>query len=166
MNQDIYAEWLVKRKTPGYVYIAVPAVVLACLIGLFLAFFTQWGVIATVLIFVGCYFLVRTFKVEYEYVFVTNELDIDRILNQSRRKRAYRLQMENVELVAPWESHELDNFRNNPGFKLVDVSSGYAKHKRYGIVYSESGNNTLFIFEPNDRILDVMHRCSPRKVVQ
>lgn len=166
MNQDIYAEWLVKRKTPGYVYLEIPLIVLACLIGLMLALTTSWGIIVTALVFVGSYFLMRTFKVEYEYVFVTNELDIDKIMNQSKRKRMHRLEISNMELIAPWDGHDLDTYKNNQNYKKVDVSSGIATNKRYGIAYSESGNNTLFIFEPNEHILEVMRRCAPRKVIQ
>ena len=45
MNNEAYAEWLVKRKTPAYTYALKAVMIFLCLIGAFLALTTVWGIL-------------------------------------------------------------------------------------------------------------------------
>ena len=165
MNNDVYAEWLVKRKTPGYAIFLKVGLILLVLVGIVISTLSPFGFIALLLAVGAAYFGFRSLKVEYEYVFVTNELSIDRIQNQEKRKRMKAMDMNKIEIVAPFESHELDFTRNNPKIKTVDYSSQIPDHKKYGVVYSEDGNTFLYIFEPNEKLLHAMKLCAPRKIV-
>ena len=50
----------------------------------------------------------RNLNVEYEYVFVNGDLDIDKIMNKARRKRMFSVDADQMELLAPVGSVELN----------------------------------------------------------
>ena len=164
MNNDVYAEWLVKRKTPGYTLLVRIALIMFLILSILISIVTQWGFVVFILAAVACYFFFNRMKVEYEYIFVTNELAIDRVINQRSRKRVQKLEVQKMEKVASVTSHELDAVMNNPKFKKVDYTSGDKDAKVYGIVYLEGANSSLILFEPNEKILKALKYCSPRKV--
>ena len=165
MNQDIYAEWLVKRKDPVYKIPFYIGVAFLFLLGLIASALYPFGFL---LLFVAvgiAWFFGPRMKVEYEYVFVTNELEIDRIFSQRYRKKAQKIEMQKVDKVASMNSHEFDNTRQNPQIKVVDYSSGKGEAETYGISYSDDKGKFLFIIEPNDKILKCMKTSAPRKVM-
>ena len=87
MNEDAYAEWLVKRKDPPY---AIPVKVLMVVIlavSVFLALATLPGILLAVAAAVAAYLIFTNLSVEFEYLFVEGDLSIDRILAKTRRKR-------------------------------------------------------------------------------
>ncbi len=51
MNQDMYVEWLVKRKEPAYAWPARIGLAVLCLISLFFALMVVWGIL---LFFAAC----------------------------------------------------------------------------------------------------------------
>ncbi|MGI6106778.1 MAG: DUF6106 family protein [Lachnospiraceae bacterium] len=165
MNQDIYAEWLVKRKTPAWVPLAWVLFIFALFASLIFTMTNQFGFIAFVLVIIAFYFIRMRFKVEYEYIFVTNELSIDRILSQSSRKRMTTISMSDVEKVVPFGSHDLDFIKNNPTVKPVDYTSADKKNdmNKYAIIYSKGGQQVVY-FEPNEHILKCMKQAAPHKV--
>lgn len=164
MNNDIYAEWLVKRKKPGYAVLIYIGIVVAVLIGLLASIMNAFGFIVLLLAIGGAYFLTMRLNVEYEYVFVTNELSIDRIFSQKSRKRVQNLEMQKVEKVVSTKSHEYDFARNNPKLKIVDYSSGKQDTDTYAIVYSGNEGQVVYLIEPNDRVLKCMKHVAPSKV--
>lgn len=162
---DIYAEWLVKRKTQAYApFIKIGAIFLI-LIGLLASALVWFGAIILLAAVGIAYVAFQMTKIEYEYIFVTNELTIDKILNQQRRKKAKAISMEKVEIIAPFEAHELDSYKNNPKFKVVDYSSGESKNKTYGVVCTDEKGSYIIVIEPNEKLLKAMKSSSPRKVV-
>lgn len=164
MNNDIYAEWLVKRKKPGYAILVYIGSVLMVLIGLIASVLNAFGFIVLLLAIGGAYFLNIRMNVEYEYVFVTNELSIDRIFAQKSRKRVQNLEMQKVEKVISTRSHEYDFAKNNPKLKIVDYSSGKADADTYAIVYAGNEGQAVYLIEPNEKILKCMKHAAPSKV--
>ena len=165
MNQDIYAEWLVKRKTPAWVPLAWILFVIALLGSILFTMMNQFGFIAFMLVIVAFYFIAQRFKVEYEYIFVTNELSIDRILSQKSRKRMITISLSDVEKAVPFGSHDLDFIKNNPTVKPVDYSSGDKSNdaKKYAILFSKGGQQVIY-FEPNEHVLKCMKTVAPHKI--
>ena len=164
MNDDIYAEWLVKRKDKAW---KIPAVIGA---GFLLAFGfifmmgRSWGFILPLIVVLGVFFGWKYLSVEFEYVFVTNELNIDRIFSQQLRKKGKKIQMENVDSVERTNTERNKNLLQNKATKLLDFSSQAKDAKTYSIYCHEGGQNLIVLFEPNEKILKAMWRCSPSKV--
>ncbi len=165
MNNDIYAEWLVKRKKPGYMPLVYIGLGLLVVIGLIASILNPFGFIVFLAAIGAAYFVNIRMHVEYEYVFVTNELSIDRICAQKTRKRVQNLEMQKVEKMVSTKSHEFDFARNNPKLKIVDYSSGQKDANTYGITYSGSEGQVVYIIEPNDALLKCMKNAAPSKVV-
>ena len=164
MNDDIYAEWLVKRKSPAYLPLVYIGGVILGLLGIWLMISFKWGFVPFIIIafvlFVGRRFL----SVEYEYTFVTNELDIDRIFSKSSRKNALNIQMSTVETVEPASDGRREMLVSG-GAQYKNYTSREDDVQTYLIVFSdEEGARTVVEFEPNEKLLNAMWRCSPSKV--
>lgn len=170
MLDDIYAEFLVKRKMPiGLLILKVVLILAAALIlavGLCLCYYTYsisgfigFGVC------IGVYFLVRSWNLEYEYIFTSGELTIDKVIDQSRRKKLVNIDMQKVELVAEYQSHYMDEYRNNQSMKVYDYTSQRPEAKKYAVAYMDAEQRGLYLIEPNEKLLKVMRNFAPRKII-
>lgn len=167
MNNDLYAEWLVKQNDPKRKVLIIGAAVALVLVGALAVLMFAWGLIVGVGCIVAAFFVLQLQTVEYEYIFVTDELQVTPIINQQRRrnKKKVTIEMEKVELAAPMSGHDLDPYLNNQRFKKKDYSSGLPDAKTYGVVVEAGTESTIYIIEPNEKILNAMRSCSPRKVI-
>lgn len=166
MNNDIYAEWLVKKKPEPYVLL---------LKVLMIAFFISSCLFIILVPTIGClmflistallYFVYRRLDVEYEYIFVTTELSIDRILGQLSRKRKAVIDVTAMEIMAPIEASELKGFMVNPHVKKIDYSSKKANAKKYGIYAPGADGKIIYIVEPSEQMLRAIRSAAPRKVI-
>ena len=156
MNNDIYAEWLVKRKKSPLTVPFYIGIVLLFLIGFYVSVISPFGFIALLAAAAAAYFGSARLHVEYEYVFVTNDLAID-----SMKK----LDIQKIEKMASMKSHEFDYIKGNNQVKVVDFSSGKADANTYGIAYSDENGKFVYVIEPNDNLLKCMKSAAPRKVM-
>ncbi len=168
MNQDIYAEWLIKRKSPWYkipYYLLVIVLVLAVLIFMISSPYGSWGIVGVAVIIIGVMFTHRYLKVEYEYVFVTSELSVDAIYSEQIRKNKLRVEMSDVESVQVTNEEWLKQKQEDKSIVFED----YTSHEKdadqsYTIIYTSKGATHILTFEPNEKLLHAMWRCSPSKV--
>ena len=163
MNET-YAEFLVKRKTPAYAYVLNAVLVVLTLISVFLAFTTN--VFAVIIMFaVGfvTYLSFRNTRVEYEYLFVTGILSVDKVLGQSARKKAFECTIEDIQIVAPTGSPALNDYKVQ-NQKVLDCSSRKEGAKTYTAIVQAGSENTKLIFEPNDKMLQCLYMAAPRKI--
>ena len=130
-----------------------------CVVAMVMGFI--WGILLAAAFGVACYILTIYSVVEYEYLYVDKELQIDRILGKSSRKRMETLDLKQLEILAPLRSHELDGYRNRNG-KKVDYSSGddAGVNPKYMLVIGDK----QVIFEPTPEMVKTIHMFAPRKV--
>ena len=71
------------------------------------------------------------------------------------------LDLNELEVLAPSRSHELDRYRNS-NVKKTDYSSGEESHdmQKYMLVV----NDKQIIFEPSEEMVKTIHMFAPRKV--
>lgn len=163
---DTYVEWLVKRKTPFYMYAVDAVLALITLICVILAMMTN--ILAVILMFASgfaTYIAYRNTIVEYEYLFVTGSLTIDKILGRSKRKKAWEGTMDEIQIIAPSDSAALNEYKTSSQQKL-DFSSGMPGAKTYTLIAQSGGKNVKIIFEPNEAMLQCFRQSSPRKVIR
>lgn len=165
MNQDVYAEWLVKRKNPMYTFAVKILMAFLCVISTFLALTTVFGVLILLVAIAATYFIFQSMNLEYEYLFINDQLTIDKIMGRARRKKAWEGTMEEIQIVAPADSYMLKDFERS-GMKTLDFSSHEAGAKVYAVIHQNGSATTKVLFEPNDKILHCMRQRSPRKVIQ
>lgn len=167
-NSETYVEWLVKRRS------SVGAMALKCLtiaglaISIFAMLFMGFiliGFICAVLFGVALHFANLSANVEFEYLYLDREITVDKILAQTKRKRVAKYNIDKMEVLAPFHSHQLDSYKNR-NLKTVDFSSGIEQEQdpRYMMVYSDEGGTKLVVLEPNEAMLKAIKTIAPRKV--
>lgn len=160
---DIYTEQLIKRKKTNKTMIGKIALIL-----LTIAFFVLGMMIPFVelvfLVMIGVdIYLFRSMDIEYEYLYINGNLDVDKIMSKSRRKKVFEMNVSELELLAPSGYPELRPFQ---GLKSMDFTSGEEGRSVYEMIVLKNGEKKKIMFEPNDTIVDGMRMYAPRKVVR
>lgn len=165
---DVFFEELVPRKTPAKDKFL--SILMKVLVGFFVLFtlvnYNTLLFIITVALGVGAYFLLPNFSVEWEYQYLNGELDIDKILQKTKRKRVESFQIQDAEIIAPVSSHQLDYYNNNPNLKVKDYSSMNPENekKRFAMIIGTDKGLVKVLFEPSEKMLKDMKTKAPRKV--
>lgn len=163
---DVYVECLVKAKTSmlaklGGGLLTALAVICVLLIFVFPPLLL-FGVIGAVLFGVGAYVLKLFTDLEYEYLYLDKELAVDKIMAKTRRKRVATYHLDRIEILAPFKSYHLDNYRNRQA-KTKDYSIGeeLKPDKRF-LMYYEGGEK--IVLSPSEELIKAMKNVAPRKV--
>ena len=163
---DLYTEASVKKRVT--VTDTLIKVVVIFLVTVMIVFgFLLNKMLITFLGMLGAYVaytLLPRLKVVYEYIFCDGQLDFDKIMAGEKRKHLYRLDFEQVLIMAPANSHALDSYKSNPATKKIDFTSLEKDRKVYCIVESAGDLQTLVYFEPNEKMLSYIKQKAPRKV--
>ena len=162
----LYTETCVKRKLTFGLQ-AARAALIAVTVGLVL-----FGLLggSGIILFLGVaagialYFFLPQFNVEWEYIFCDGQIDFDRISGGEKRKTMLKIDMDNVDIIAPVHSHELDSYNSQQNVTVKDFSSKVDGVPRYCIFSSKDGQKLKIIFEPSETMLDYARQKSPRKV--
>ena len=160
---DMYREILVKKKMSagskllkGFLTVMT---VLCLLAGMMIPILLIGAIVFGLLTF----FVGPKLDVEYEYLYVNGELDIDAIYSRQKRKRAGSYDVAELEILAPAKSHALDSYLNN-GAKVKDYTSGEENVKSYIMVYNMEKGREIIKVEIDDAIVNDIRRMAPRKV--
>lgn len=161
---DMYREIMVKPDTPAgkkFLKGFFPVMTGICVVVGVVLWPVLIGALAFLLltIFVG-----SKMEVEYEYLYVNGELDIDAIYSKQKRKRICSYDMEHLEVLAPEKSHALDSYMNRQGAKFDDYSSKKAPQNTYVLVFNEEKGQKIIKVELDDAIITDIRRIAPRKV--
>lgn len=159
---DSYKEILISRKTPMRDTVLkgllIAATALCFIVGLVMPLF----LIGAIALGILCYFKVPKFDVEYEYLYVNGELDVDAIYSKQKRKRLGSYDMAELEVLAPSESHALDPYRGK--LKIKDYTSLDPQKKSYLLIFNKDKGQEMVKFELDDEVLQDIRRIAPRKV--
>ena len=158
---DYYTEQLVKRKTAGSVMLAKIALIALTVFSATLVFMMPLFIIAPVIMVCIDIFVFRNMDVEFEYLFVNGNLDIDKIMSKAKRKKIFEMTVNDLEILAPVGASELRQYQ---GLKVINYSSCEAGAKLYEMIVIQKGSKKRIIFEPNSVILDGLRLMAPRKV--
>lgn len=163
--EGMYCEARAKKKPTGKDALIKALFIIGIAIGFVGALLYMKGLflLISVACGIGAYFVFPMLKVEYEYVFCDGQIDFDKIMNGEKRKRMARVDMDQVVVAAPSNSHALDGYKR-PGVKAYDYSSMDPEAKIWGIVTTAGEQNTLYYFEPDDAMVQKMKQKAPRKV--
>lgn len=162
---DLYSELLVKKdktaKDSLIKYGLIVLTVLAAAAGLFI---TPLALIVAVVCGIACYFVIPKTDVEFEYLFINGDFDIDMIMSKTKRKRVKSFKLSEADLVAPLNSHRMDYYNGNQKMKVLDFSSGNSEHKRFGVITRLDGDLCKIILEPDEALAKAMKNSAPSKV--
>lgn len=163
---DMYKEILVKRKTSAANQLAKAAIIALTAVGLVggIVFMFIPFLVIGIAGGVACYFLVPKLDVEYEYLYVNGDLDIDAIYSRQKRKKVAEYTSAELELLAPENSHALDSYKNKKDMKVRDFTSGDPQKKNYIMVMNKDKGQELVKVELDEAIVNDLRRMAPRKV--
>ncbi|MCR5742710.1 MAG: DUF6106 family protein [Lachnospiraceae bacterium] len=163
---DTFVEVLIARQTPAYapilkigtIVLAVVSFLLGLINWIFLLIF-----VALILVYVWVF---PKLNVEYEYTYLGDQLNVDKIFNRSSRKKAGEYPMDKIEVIALKNSSQIKPMLENPksGAKIVDYTSHMDGAVVYAFIYSGKEGRQIVLFEPNEKLLGAMKYTSPRKV--
>lgn len=161
---DMYREILVKKKTPlvnkllkGFLTVmTVLCVIFGMMIPLLLIGAIVFGLLLV--------FVAPRLDVEYEYLYVNGELDIDAIYSRQKRKKVGSYDVAEMEILAPAKSHALDSYLNKNGAKVIDYTSGDENAKSYIMIFNQDKGQVIIKVELDDAIINDVRRMAPRKV--
>lgn len=162
---DLYCECLVKKETTAkdtiIKYGLKALVIVLALLGLFgnILF-----LLAAVVCGVAAYFVIPKTDLEYEYLFVNGEMDIDMVMAKSKRKKVKSINMAEVDLIAPMKSHRMDYYNGNQKMKVLDYSSGNPDHKRFAVITRDNDGTLKVIIEPDETMAKAIKNSAPSKV--
>ena len=162
---NLYSELLVKRertiKDSITKYGLIVLTAIAVIAGLII---TPLIWIAAVALGIACYFVIPKTDVEYEYLFINGDFDIDMIMSKTKRKKVKSFKLSESDLAAPLDSHRMDYYNGNQNMKVLDFSSGNPEHKRLGVITRLDGNLCKIILEPDESLAQAMKNSAPSKV--
>ncbi|MBQ0000113.1 MAG: hypothetical protein KBT01_01040 [Clostridiales bacterium] len=162
---DLYSELLVKKEQTAkdkLIKYGLYAIIAILAIGGVLL--NPLLIFIGLLVGIGAYFILPSTDVEFEYLFVSGEIDVDRVLAKTKRKKAGSFSVRECELIAPLHSHRLDYYNANSKIKVVDYSSGNDEHKRYAAITRMNNETCKVIFEPDEAMIKTIHQYAPSKV--
>ena len=164
---DTYSEIIVKRKMSNSTLLLRFLAIIALVIIIFLsmAALGMFGLMAGVFIIWLDIIIFRNTDIEYEYQFISGELNIDIIYGKRKRKRARKFDMRKIEVMAPLNSDKLSSANNNKNIKVMDYSSGYSDRQKYAFVINlDEGKVAKVIFEPSEKMIESIKYHLPNKV--
>ena len=162
---DMYSELLIKKEPTGkdqaLKVLIIALIVLTAAAGLFII---PLAWVLTIALGVAAYFILPLLDLEYEYVFVNGELDIDRIASKAKRKRMKSFDLAKMEIMAPMNSHRMDYQNHNTNMKVLDFSSGNPQHKIFAMIIADDNSVCKVLLEPDRELINNIAKSCPRKV--
>jgi len=171
---DMFIEKMVARKRRGKDFlIAVAATLVTTLlsfliIGLFFGLLFGLELLIIVGLFFICYRIIAMQNVEFEYSLTNNELDIDKIIAQRRRKRIVTVNARSIDIFAPITNAQYEHEKNSSSLtKTYDCSSGAGGSSTYFVVFFDgNGQKSMLLFEPNQKMIDGFKKYNKAKVFE
>lgn len=168
MHVDSFVEQLVEVKTGGKILglkIGIWCVCAIMALGLiFFSFVTPSLAFVLLLLAAGvmivAYYLTTQLNVEYEYALTNDEIDIDRIINKSKRARMANFKISDIEDIEPYnpQIHVTDKAHNKNVY--IGCNTRGEEPLAFKVKHPKNGYYTLVI-TPNEEFKAGMKRYLP-----
>lgn len=167
MYNDVFKEQLIKRQGNKTDILKKIGLVLLGILLIIVSYPITSKFKLTILVVAGViwaeYILINRFNVEYEYIFTNGDLDIDKIMNRSKRKRILTIDVRQFVVMAQFTNPEYKSLIGNIDTTL-DYGSGVLSETTYGAVYEKEGKRVLLLFEPNQVLFEAIKIYIPKKI--
>ncbi len=186
MLEDVYLEYLVKKKKTGG---QAALVALICLLGIVLSFVflaltfvvgvsmqqagtgigqivSFVGLLLIAAVWYGAYLLITMQNVEYEYILTNSELDIDKIMSKKGRKPIVSFDFKDITVCAAVEDNEHNgDYKNIKADKVYDVVGDAS---RGGVYFAdrigEKGERIRVLFQPTSKMITSAKKYNHRNI--
>lgn len=169
---DVYLEYMIKKKktTLEILYCISYYLIAAALTVVFTVVHIPYIILfypaLVFFVFYGAYKLTKRYSVEYEYILTNDELDVDRIIGKTDRKRLLTVSARKFEIMAPAEGDEFIKALNSSDIKVkLDASLGEGSENRYYAIFMNKKNDKmLLVFNPTEQMQQALKRSNMTRV--
>lgn len=162
---DVFTEKIIKRKRTIKDYLILASIIY---FGFFVfIIFIHAPLIREFILAVFCicvYFAVTSSNIEYEYAVLNSDIDIDIIVSKKKRKKLFCANCKDFEVMAR-TTHEKYKEAKDIQKKVVAVSSKKSNNIYFAVLKFE-GQRTLLLFEPNEKMVEIIKMFNPRNVFE
>ena len=164
-NMDNYYEQIVKKR---FTTLQMNTIILGLILDIvsivlcivFSGIISVLIPVSLILLGVGVWlviYLIRNTKIEYEYTFVMGEMRIEKIKNQSKRKKIAAFDVKDIDDIGKFLNRETGEKNINPKSfpNVLHVEENETKDDTYYVVIHDKlkGKHALLIFTPNETTL-------------
>ena len=171
INQDVFVEKIVARRRRGMDYLIVLATsfgsfgIIFAIFFFFPEFFISYGIVLLAGVVFMAHKLISAQNIEFEYIVTNDDVTIDKIVAKKKRKRVFSGSCKDFTSIASvTNSLFMDN--QNQGMKILDYSSSKTSAKNWFFVTKGEKESVMVLFEPDEKILQILRRFNPRAVKQ
>jgi len=162
---DVFFEKLIRRKRTTKDYLIVATVIYIALMVSFIGLMIP--LLRGFILLMSCicvYFVVKRTYIEYEYTLTNNELEIDIIVGKKNRRRLFTANCKDFEMFGRIE-HSKYNEVKTIEKKILAIVSKDSKGIYFAVLQFE-GARTLLLFQPDERMVEHITKCIPKKVLK
>ncbi len=183
MLEDIYLEYMIKKKRSGKQNAIVASVIAAGIIltaaMLTLIFYVAMmlmgtkfgqfafsiGFVLIALMWYGAYLLISMQNIEYEYILTNSEVDMDKIMSKKGRKHIVGFDFKDVTVCANIEDDEHNyNYKNVTVEKTYDLIGDKARGDIYFADFIDNGVKTRVLFQPTMKMITSAKRFNSKNI--
>lgn len=121
----------------------------------FTAFAALAGVLCAVSLFLS-YKIYCSFVIDWEYIFVDDEIRFSKIMNKTRRKELLTVNLSKAEAVARVGDSAHNQYLKNPSYKKYSYKTNTTDDCWFVASVTAKGERVCVIFEPNERMLEAI----------
>lgn len=162
--EQSYTEATAKRKTSAGVILLKVLLVTIVVLLVLASLFQRLLLLVAVAGGAALIWYWPRFKVTWEYIYCDGQLDFDMIQGGEKRKNILRIEIENADVIAPLASERLAGYRH---IDQRDYSSRSGGDGVFGIATrlpDKGEEKVLILFEPSEKMIDMMHAKCPNIV--
>lgn len=115
--------------------------------------------LALILCVVAVYFSYKihcSYNVDWEYIFIDDELRFTKIINKSRRKELLTVSLSKAEAVARVTDGAHNHFLKNPGYRKYNFKTNTSDNVWLVAGVDARGSRVCVAFEPDERMLEAI----------
>lgn len=173
---DVFVEEIVRKRKTFSDIIKVLGLVLAATVVALIVFVVvlpmapQFGsglFLVVVLGYYGAYWLATSLNLEYEYSLVGHEIDVDKIMNRKKRKRLTTVDIKKIDSFGykGSKTHEYQKFLADISVKKIYACEDKSAENCFFVVYFEDSVKKMLVFSPTEKIVELIEKMAPKKIV-
>lgn len=170
---DIFIEEVVKKENTLGDKLLMMGIILLCAIVsgalYFVAMFILSQFAPVILLIIAAivyltYLFIGNFNLEYEYVLVNSEIDIDKIAAKKRRKKLTSVNLLDLQSFGKKDSQDYSKYLRDVSIKKVFACRRKDEDNIYFLVYTEATVKKMLVFSPSEKIISVIEKLNLRKI--
>ncbi len=161
---DVYAEYSVPAM-PKFSQLMLRNVLI--LLGIFffiLAPTLYYTLVFSITCFALAYYYNHSLRIDYEYILCNDDFHIDRIVNKNKRRKAYRLNLQFLEVFTDMQS-VVDEYSRNKLHRAHVIRKNFRnpKYKPYLLVVHDADRTECVIINGSPELVQAFRQRYPQK---